>query len=46
LARSISKTPVLTPEINEEKLREIADRFLEQKNLSDYRFETFVKETI
>lgn len=33
------------PEISEEKLREIADRFLEQRNLSDYRFEVFVKDT-
>ncbi len=41
---SISKIPVLTPKINEEKLQEIADRFLEQKHLSDYRFETFVKD--
>lgn len=27
--------------IDEEKQREIADRFVEQKNLSDYRFEAF-----
>jgi hypothetical protein len=26
-------------------MREIADRFLEQKDLSNYRFETFDKET-
>ncbi len=31
-------------EINETKLREIADRFMEQKNLSDYRFEAFDEE--
>ncbi len=33
------------PEISEEKLREIAERFLEQKNLTDYRFEAFKKDT-
>jgi predicted small secreted protein len=35
------------PEVNEndkEKLREIADRFLQQKKLSDYRFEAFDKD--
>ena len=41
---SLNKT---VPEINkndEEEIREIADRFLQQKKMSDYRFETFVKE--
>ena len=33
------------PEINPEKQRGIADRFLQQKNLSDYRFDTFLKDT-
>ena len=33
------------PKINAEKQREIADRFLQQKNLSDYRFDTFLKDT-
>ena len=32
-------------EINEEKLREIADRFLQQKKLSNYRFEAFEKDS-
>ncbi len=32
-------------EISEEKLREISERFLEQKNLTDYRFEAFEKDT-
>ncbi|MEN6462370.1 MAG: hypothetical protein ABFC94_13495 [Syntrophomonas sp.] len=32
------------PEINAEKMRKIADRFLQQKNLLDYRFEAFDKD--
>jgi hypothetical protein len=31
-------------EINNEKLREIADQYLQQKNLSDYSFEAFDKD--
>ena len=42
---SLDKEPIAGLENNEEKLREIAEQFLDQKNLSGYRFDSFVKDT-
>ncbi len=43
--RSAYNEPIPTLENNEEKMREIADRFLHKKQLSNYRFEAYDKDT-
>lgn len=43
--KSSYSEPILALENNEEKLREIADRFLQQKKLSDYRFVAYEKDS-